>query len=34
VLVVDPMLATGWSATAAITQLKDQGAKSIRFICL
>ncbi|HEX8313188.1 MAG TPA: uracil phosphoribosyltransferase [Chthoniobacteraceae bacterium] len=34
VLVVDPMLATGWSATAAITQLKEQGATSIRFICL
>lgn len=34
VLLVDPMLATGWSATAAITQLKDRGARSIRFICL
>jgi uracil phosphoribosyltransferase len=34
VLVVDPMLATGWSATAAITQLKERGATSIRFICL
>jgi uracil phosphoribosyltransferase len=34
VLVVDPMLATGWSATAAITQLKENGAKRLRFVCL
>ncbi len=34
VLVVDPMLATGWSATAAIGQLKERGAKSLRFVCL
>jgi uracil phosphoribosyltransferase len=34
VLLVDPMLATGWSATAAISQLKERGAKSIRFVCL
>ena len=34
VLVVDPMLATGWSATAAIEQLKQRGASAIRFICL
>jgi uracil phosphoribosyltransferase len=34
VLVVDPMLATGWSATAAITQLKESGARHLRFICL
>ena len=34
VLVVDPMLATGWSATAAISQLKQAGATSLRFICL
>lgn len=33
VLVVDPMLATGHSATAAITQLKEYGPKSIRFVC-
>lgn len=33
-LVVDPMLATGNSAAAAITHLKKAGAKSIRFICL
>jgi len=34
VLVVDPMLATGWSATAAITKLKESGAKYLRFVCL
>ena len=34
VLVCDPMLATGWSATAALAQLKEAGAKSLRFICL
>ena len=34
VLVIDPMLATGWSATAAIAQLKEHGARTIRFICL
>jgi uracil phosphoribosyltransferase len=34
VLVVDPMLATGWSATGAITQLKQSGAKYIRYVCL
>jgi uracil phosphoribosyltransferase len=34
VLLVDPMLATGWSATAAVTQLKEAGASSIRFVCL
>ncbi|MEQ1861414.1 MAG: uracil phosphoribosyltransferase [Chthoniobacteraceae bacterium] len=34
VLVVDPMLATGWSATAAIDQLKLHGAKWVRFVCL
>lgn len=33
VLVVDPMLATGHSATAAITKLKEAGAKRIRLIC-
>jgi uracil phosphoribosyltransferase len=33
VIVVDPMLATGHSASAAITQLKAAGAKRIRFIC-
>jgi uracil phosphoribosyltransferase len=34
VILVDPMLATGFSATGAVTQLKDAGAKSIRFVCL
>ena len=34
VLVIDPMLATGWSATAAIAKLKEAGATSIRFLCL
>lgn len=32
--VVDPMLATGGSAVAAIQLLKDRGAKSIRLVCL
>jgi uracil phosphoribosyltransferase len=34
VLLVDPMLATGWSATGAVEQLKKAGAKSVRFVCL
>ncbi len=34
ILLVDPMLATGGSAIAAITSMKKAGAKSIRFICL
>ena len=34
VLLVDPMLATGFSATAAVAQLKARGAVSIRFVCL
>lgn len=34
VIVVDPMLATGWSATAAIAQLKEKGASRIRFACV
>ena len=34
VLVVDPMLATGGSASAALTMLKKRGAKDIRFVCL
>ena len=33
VLVVDPMLATGHSAADAITKLKQEGARRIRFIC-
>jgi uracil phosphoribosyltransferase len=34
VIVVDPMLATGNSAIAAIDTLKGRGAKNIRFLCL
>lgn len=34
VIVVDPMLATGGSATAAIQFLKDRGVKNIKFMCL
>lgn len=34
VLVVDPMLATGGSATAAITELKNRGSKDVRFVGL
>ena len=33
-IVVDPMLATGGSAIAAIKFLKDRGATSIKFVCL
>ena len=32
--VLDPMLATGGSATAAVTTLKTAGARRIRFLCL
>jgi uracil phosphoribosyltransferase len=34
IIVVDPMLATGNSAIAAIDLLKDRGATDIRFVCL
>lgn len=34
VMIVDPMLATGGSANAAITMVKKQGAKNIRLVCL
>ena len=34
VIVVDPMLATGNSASAAIDLLKKTGAKQIKFLCL
>jgi len=34
VVVVDPMLATGHSATAAVSRLKDRGAQNLRFVCL
>ncbi|MCF3972063.1 uracil phosphoribosyltransferase [Paracoccus salsus] len=33
-IVVDPMLATGNSAVAAIDLLKQRGAKDLRFLCL
>ena len=33
-IVVDPMLATGNSVAAALTRLKEAGAKNIRFMCL
>lgn len=32
--VVDPMLATGGSAAAAITMLKEKGVKKIHFLCI
>ena len=34
VIAVDPMLATGGSAAAALTLLKEKGAKDIIFMCL
>ena len=34
VIVLDPMLATGNSAVAAVTRLKATGPRSIRFVCL
>ena len=34
VLVIDPMLATGGSAIAAITYLKNNGVTNLRFMCL
>ena len=34
VIVVDPMLATANSAGAAVTKLRDRGARDIRFVCL
>ncbi len=34
VLILDPMLATGGSGAAAITVLKEKGAKKIRFVSL
>jgi uracil phosphoribosyltransferase len=33
-ILVDPMLATGNSATAAATRLKEAGVKQIKFVCL
>ena len=34
VMVLDPMLATGGSASAAIQMVKDKGAKTIKLVCL
>ena len=34
VLMIDPMLATGGSASAAITLLRTAGAKHIRIVCI
>lgn len=33
-VILDPMLATGGSASAAVSFLKDRGIKSIKFMCL
>jgi len=33
-IVIDPMLATGGSASAAITALKQRGAKNLKLMCL
>ncbi|HMO29216.1 uracil phosphoribosyltransferase [Enterovirga sp.] len=34
VLVLDPMLATGHSAVAAVDRLKERGARDLRMVCL
>ena len=34
VIAIDPMLATGNTAVAAIERLKEHGAKELRFVCL
>ncbi len=34
IMVLDPMLATGGSASAAITAIKESGAKKIRLVCI
>lgn len=34
IMVLDPMLATGGSASAAIRSLKEQGARSIKLVCI
>jgi uracil phosphoribosyltransferase len=34
VIVLDPMLATGHSAVAAVDRIHEAGARSIRFACL
>ena len=33
-VVVDPMLATGNSAAAAVQRIKDAGARKVKFVCL
>ena len=33
-IVLDPMLATGHSAAAAVTRTKELGARSVRYVCL
>jgi uracil phosphoribosyltransferase len=33
-IIVDPMLATGNSAAAAVSRLKESGPRSIKFVCL
>jgi uracil phosphoribosyltransferase len=34
IIVLDPMLATANSATAAVDRLRERGAKDLRFVCL
>lgn len=34
VIVIDPMLATGGTSCAALSELKKQGAKRLRFVCI
>jgi uracil phosphoribosyltransferase len=34
VIIIDPMLATGGSGSAAVEFVKERGVKSIRFVCL
>jgi uracil phosphoribosyltransferase len=34
VIVTDPMLATGHSSVAALTRLKQAGARAVRYVCL
>jgi uracil phosphoribosyltransferase len=34
IILIDPMLATGGSASAAIGFIKDRGAKNIKLMCL
>jgi len=33
-IILDPMLATGHSAAAAVTRTKDLGARAVRYVCL